>query len=101
MNSPSIGVPAVASSEPLPMPNPKSSRAASARPESERIGLLLRRDGYDASRAWVERTVQIYEAALAHPQSHASDPFYRPLFERAVGEFHDWLSTAAAGGVRA
>jgi hypothetical protein len=96
MNSPSIQVGAATAIGPAPLQTPKRSRAASARPESERIELLLRRDGYEVTCAWVERTLQIYEAALAHPHSHASDPFYRPLFERAVGEFRHWLRIAAA-----
>lgn len=66
-------------------------RAEAARPESERIDFLLQRDGHTVARAWVERTARIYEAAIADPRGHASDPFYRPLFERAIGEFHAWL----------
>jgi hypothetical protein len=66
-------------------------QAEAARPESERIDFLLRRDGHTVTRDWVERTVRIYEAAMADPRGHASDPFYRPLFERAIEEFHGWL----------
>ena len=62
------------------------------RPESERIEFLLKRDGLDATRAWVERTLTIYQRALADPRNYANDPSYKPLFERAVREFEGWLA---------
>jgi len=61
------------------------------RPESERIAFLLKRDGFEATRAWVERTVAIYRRALADPKHYADDSSYKPRFERAVQEFEDWL----------
>jgi hypothetical protein len=63
------------------------------RPESERIGFLRERDGLGATRAWVERTLAIYRQALADPRNYASDPSYKPLFERAVREFEEWLGS--------
>ncbi|MGH8255459.1 MAG: hypothetical protein ACRET0_04535 [Steroidobacteraceae bacterium] len=72
-------------------------RAEAARPESERIGLLLRRDGHELARSWVERTVRIYETAILDSHGHASDPFYRPLFERAIEEFRAWLREDLSG----
>ncbi len=63
------------------------------RPESERIGLLLERDGLEATRAWVERTLAIYRQALADARNYANDPSYKPLFERAVREFEEWLGS--------
>lgn len=63
------------------------------RPESERIAFLLRRDGDDATRLWVKRTAALYRDALAQPRHYASDPAYRPLFERAVREFDEWLAS--------
>jgi len=62
------------------------------RPESERIALLLKRDGLEATRAWVERTVAIYRRALADPRHYANDSSYKPRFERAVREFEEWLA---------
>ena len=62
------------------------------RPESERIELLLKRDGLEVTRAWVERTLAIYRQALADPRNYANDPSYKPLFERAVREFEEWLA---------
>ena len=62
------------------------------RPESERIEFLLERDGLEATRAWVKRTLRIYQRALADPRNYANDPSYKPLFERAVREFEQWLA---------
>ncbi len=62
------------------------------RPESERIALLLKRDGLEATRAWAERTLAIYRRALADPRHYANDSSYKPRFERAVREFDEWLS---------
>lgn len=62
------------------------------RPESERIAFLVRRDGHDATRKWVERTSGLYRQALAQPHHYASMSPYRPLFERAVREFEEWLA---------
>ena len=62
------------------------------RPESGRIALLLKRDGLEATRAWVERTVAIYRRALADPRHYANDSSYKPRFERAVREFEEWLA---------
>ena len=61
------------------------------RPESGRIELLLRRDGAEETRKWVERTAGLYRDALGHRASYAADPVYRPIFEQAVREFEEWL----------
>lgn len=59
------------------------------RPESERIEFLLRRDGFEATRKRVERTVGIYKAALAEHSGYGTDPTYRPRL--AIREFEEWL----------
>lgn len=65
---------------------------AEVRPESERIDFLLRRDGFEKTRKWVERTIAIYRAELDHGHQ-GSDPAYRPRFEKAVREFEGWLAS--------
>jgi hypothetical protein len=64
------------------------------RSESQRIGFLLRRDGYPETRNWVERTAGLYRDALRHTNHYAADPTYRPLFEKAVREFEEWLASS-------
>jgi hypothetical protein len=69
--------------------------ARNVRPESERIAFLLRREGYEKTRMWVERTAAIYREALAHRGHYACDPAYRPLFEKAAREFEEWLRSTS------
>jgi hypothetical protein len=64
------------------------------RSESQRIGFLLRRDGYQETRKWVERTAGVYRDALGHTNHYAADPAYRPLFEKAAREFEEWLASS-------
>jgi hypothetical protein len=70
------------------------------RPEIERINYLLQRDGEKATRAWVERTLRIYREAITKPGSHASNTTYRPLFEKAIHEFEEWLATRREGDAK-
>lgn len=58
------------------------------KPESERIQFLMKRDGPEATRAWVQRTLEIYRQALRN-----GDSMYRARFEQAVREFEEWLAT--------
>lgn len=67
---------------------------ADVRPEPGRIEFLLRRDGFEATRKWVERTVGIYRAALEHG-GYGTDPIYRLRLERAVREFEEWLGSTS------
>ncbi|MEW5942259.1 MAG: hypothetical protein AB1710_00215 [Pseudomonadota bacterium] len=60
--------------------------------ETDRINLLVARDGEETARAWVERTLALYRSALADPHSYASTREYRPLFEQSVQEFERWLA---------
>lgn len=59
--------------------------------ETQRICFLLERDGEEATRAWVERTLAIYRNAIQSPGSHASLADYRPSFEASITEFESWL----------
>ncbi|ADJ28746.1 hypothetical protein [Nitrosococcus watsonii] len=61
--------------------------------EKGRINLLLQRDGLEAARNWVERTLNNYRKAIASPANHASQKNYKPLFEQSIEEFEQWLST--------
>jgi hypothetical protein len=60
--------------------------------EEERINLLIHRDGLEATREWVKRTLAIYRAAIASPTSHASQKGYKPLFEESIQTFEFWLA---------
>ncbi len=71
---------------------PCEMRNIPGRPEIERINFLIRRDGEAAARAWVERTLGIYRAAIAKPSSPASNSPYQPLFEDSIRTFEAWLA---------
>ena len=61
-----------------------------AAPEQSRIAFLVERDGEEAARAWVERTLKLYRDAIA-TRSHAAHPDYRPMFEDSIRAFEEWL----------
>jgi hypothetical protein len=58
--------------------------------EKDRIEFLVRRDGKEQARAWVERTLRLYREAITSG-SHAAEGEYRPLFEQSIRDFEDWL----------
>ena len=62
------------------------------RSELDRIGFLLRRDGYAATRAWVERTAAIYREQLRRCSGAAADSVYCRRYSRAVAELEEWLA---------
>jgi hypothetical protein len=66
---------------------------ARARPEADRIDFLLRRDGYEATRTWVARTLGIYRDAL-RVSGVRGDSYYAPLFAKSIEEFEEWLAQA-------
>lgn len=66
--------------------------------ERDRISFVVERDGDDAARQWVERTVKIYRSAIDSADSHASTAQYRSLFEDAIGTFERWLSEQGQHG---
>lgn len=59
-----------------------------------RIAFLVRRDGYEQARRWVERTLAIYLEAEKTPSSHVSKPEFRRQVEAEMEEFRTWLNKA-------
>jgi hypothetical protein len=64
---------------------------ARARLEADRIDFLLQRDGYEMTRAWVERTLGIYRDAL-RVRGARGDSYSAAPFERSIAEFEGWLA---------
>ncbi|MBX5460231.1 MAG: hypothetical protein IRZ28_03995 [Steroidobacteraceae bacterium] len=62
-----------------------------AGPEADRIAFLLNRDGYQATRAWVERTRDLYWHAI-QPGEPRAESDYRHLFEASIRDFDRWLA---------
>jgi hypothetical protein len=63
----------------------------SAGSEKNRIEFLIKRDGLEQTRGWVESTLSIYCEAVENPKSHASKSEYRPVFKTAIKELNEWL----------
>lgn len=59
--------------------------------EAQRIGFLLERDGLDAARTWVRRTLAIYRSAVLDPRHFASAPDYRRRYLLSCADFRRWL----------
>jgi hypothetical protein len=59
--------------------------------EGRRIGLLLERDGLEAARAWVARTLAIYRRAVLDRSHFASRPEYRRSYLASCADFRRWL----------
>lgn len=62
--------------------------------EAGRIGLLLARDGEEATRDWVHRTLAIYRRAVLNPGHFASTGDYRRRFLASCLDFRRWLRSA-------
>jgi hypothetical protein len=65
--------------------------------EAERIKFLIQRDGPEAARQWVERTLEVYRQAVTSESNHASRPEYRAKFTLAIREFEEWLAEQTSG----
>ena len=61
--------------------------------ENNRIKFLIKRDGLEQARGWVESTLSIYREAVENPKSHASKSEYKPVFQTAIKELSEWLET--------
>jgi hypothetical protein len=59
--------------------------------EEGRINFLLQRDGLEDTQEWIERTLNIYREGVNSLTSHVSKKEYRPLYERSIKEFEEWL----------
>ena len=69
----------------------KRSALESCRAEGRRIGLLLEREGPEATREWVKRTLAIYRRAVLDRSHFASLPEYRRGYLASCADFRRWL----------
>lgn len=60
--------------------------------EHHRIRFLMARDGAEATRVWVERTLKLYREALQSESNYSSLPEYRPRFEQAIHAYEAFLA---------
>ena len=64
---------------------------ADCRIERGRIGLVLERDGPEATREWVKRTLGIYRRAVLDRSHFASTPAYKSMYVASCADFRRWL----------
>lgn len=55
----------------------------------DRISLLEQRDGLEATVAWVERTIEVYEAAIADPDKYG---MYKDKMAREIEMLREYLA---------
>lgn len=65
--------------------------------EHQRIRFLIERDGIEAARTWVARTLKIYREAMQDETSYSAMPEYRARFEQAIRAFEDFLAGEESG----
>jgi len=75
--------------EPASSERPKPCTATGV--EEKRIGLLLARDGEQATREWVKRTLAVYRRAVLDPKHFASTGEYRRRFLASCADYRRWL----------
>jgi len=62
---------------------------------SERLRLetLIARDGLEHSKQWAKKTAALYLSSFCEPSHYASQPDWRPLFEKSIQELKHFAET--------
>jgi len=65
---------------------------------SERLRLetLIARDGLEQAKQWANKTAALYLSSFSEPSHFASQPDWRPLFEKSIQELKRFAET---GGI--
>jgi hypothetical protein len=61
--------------------------------ERLRLETLCSRDGIEAARYWAHQTVEVYRRIISDSNHYASQPDWKPLFERSIGELKMFAET--------
>jgi hypothetical protein len=62
--------------------------------ERLRLETLCSRDGIEAARYWAYQTVEVYRRSIGDSNHYASQPDWKPLFERSIRELKKFAETA-------
>ena len=64
---------------------------------SERLRLeaLIARDGREQAMQWANKTAGLYLSSICEPSHYASQPDWRPLFEKSIEELRHFAETGA------
>jgi len=62
---------------------------------SERLRLetLIARDGVERAKQWATKTAGLYLSSFCEPSHYASQPDWKPLFEKSVQELKHFAET--------
>lgn len=66
--------------------------------ETDRLNLLLKRDGKEAALAWAQRTLKAYQDAVENPHHFASSREYRALYEASIDVLQTLIGRLESGG---
>lgn len=61
--------------------------------ERLRLETLCSRDGIEAARDWAHQTVEVYRRSISDSNHFASQPDWKPLFERSIRELKLFAET--------
>jgi len=65
--------------------------------ERTRLELLCVRDGVEAARQWARRTAQLYRQSIDDAAHFASQPDWKPRFERSICELMAFAERGTTG----
>ena len=61
--------------------------------ERVRLETLRSRDGIKAAREWAKKTAVIYRHSISDPNHYASQPDWKPLFDKSIRELKMFAET--------
>ena len=61
--------------------------------EHLRLETLLARDGLENAKQWAKKTADLYLSSFCEPSHYASQPDWRPLFEKSIQELKHFAET--------
>jgi hypothetical protein len=61
--------------------------------EHLRLETLIARDGLEHSKQWAKKTAALYVLSLSESSHYASQPDWRPLFEKSIPELKHFAET--------
>jgi hypothetical protein len=61
--------------------------------ERLRLEMLIGRDGLEHSKQWANKTAGLYLSSFGEPSHYASQPDWRPLFEKSIQELKHFAET--------
>jgi hypothetical protein len=61
--------------------------------EHLRLETLMARDGLEDAKQWAKKTAVLYDLSLSEPSHYASQPDWKPLFQKSIQELKRFAET--------